>query len=70
MILQKLLLRGPLRNKSNLVIWHDVISNTINAHHSNYDETCTTTTTTTAEELLEMIEHCDIRPEWTKMQFR
>ena len=49
-ILQKLLVRGSRRNKSNLFIWHDVISNTINSQHSNYDEPCT------AEELLEIIE--------------
>ena len=49
-VLQKLLVRGSLRNRSNLVIWHDVISYAIIAHHSNYEEPCT------AVELLEIIE--------------
>ena len=49
-ILLRLLVRGSLRNKSSLVNWREVIRNTINAHHSNFDEPCT------AEELHEIIE--------------
>ena len=35
-ILQNLLDRGALSKKRNLVVWHDIINNTISPHRSNY----------------------------------
>ena len=34
-VLQNLLRRGPLARKQNIVIWHDVISNSLSKHQSN-----------------------------------
>ena len=34
-VLQNLFRRGPLARKQNIVIWHDVISNSLSKHQSN-----------------------------------
>ena len=34
-VLQNLLRRGPLARKRNIILWHDVISNSISKHQSN-----------------------------------
>ena len=41
-VLQNLLNRGILSRSRDLIIWHDIINNSISAHRSNNNEPCTT----------------------------